>query len=151
MYYQTKLASATQRIAELEEALEGKQIALDRMVMEMQSYANTMSNKVRKQFIALLRNMYVPNGSVPCLPSHFTSDLHATCISFIFILFFLFSLALPPTVHYPSIFQKTTLPSLKISNPIFFLAIALTSLYLLGVGYVHILVFIFNINIFVCE
>ena len=36
MHYQAKLTAATQRIAELEEALEGKQLALDRMVLETQ-------------------------------------------------------------------------------------------------------------------
>ncbi|XP_076469593.1 LOW QUALITY PROTEIN: uncharacterized protein LOC143299932 [Babylonia areolata] len=36
LHYQNKLAAATQRIAELEEAVEGKQLALDRMVLEVQ-------------------------------------------------------------------------------------------------------------------
>nr|KAG5706106.1 hypothetical protein BaRGS_025728 [Batillaria attramentaria] len=49
VFYQAKLAAATQRIAELEEAVEGKQLALDSMVQEMQSPSSPLSHKYPAQ------------------------------------------------------------------------------------------------------
>lgn len=54
MHYQTKLTAATQRIADLEEAVEGKQLALDRMVLEMQ-LSDSSPHEV-KRFCVLLRD-----------------------------------------------------------------------------------------------
>lgn len=43
VYLQTKLIAAKQRIAELEELVEGKQLALDAMVQELQFSTSTMT------------------------------------------------------------------------------------------------------------
>ncbi|XP_070212349.1 A-kinase anchor protein 9-like isoform X3 [Littorina saxatilis] len=57
VHYQTKLLAATDRIAELEETVEGKQLALDRMTMELH-----LSNSPQKNVEDRLAEQETANG-----------------------------------------------------------------------------------------